>query len=204
MRVEQPTENDWNTLVWFMPWLHKTCHDTMIFNAENGLITVKWYIDASFAVCPDFRSHSWASMRFGGGSGCPINVSAKQKINTNSSTTAELVAVQQLLPLVMWVPLFMADQGYPTEKSTLYQDNMSAILLEKNGKKSSSKRTHALNIRYFMVTDQVKNGNLIIEHFPTDKMISDYMMKALQGTIFAEFRKMIMRHNLTKYSVRNT
>ena len=79
-----------------MQWLNMTQHSTMISSAENGLTTFEQYIGASFAVHPDFRSHTGASMKFGGGSGCPINASAKQKINTYSSTTSELVAVGKL------------------------------------------------------------------------------------------------------------
>ena len=115
-------------------------------------------------------------------------------MNTDSSTTAELVAVGQLLPLVMWVPLFLEEQGYPLTTNRIYQDNRSAILLEKNGKASSSKRTRALNIRYFMVTDYVKKGELDIAYCSTDDMIGDYFTKALQGVKFDKFRKMIMGH----------
>jgi len=35
----------------------------------------------------------------------------------------------------------MIEQGYDMDPSLLYQDNMSAILLETNGRASSSKRT---------------------------------------------------------------
>ena len=84
------------------------------------------------------------------------SASAKQKLNTNSSTTSELVAVDQVLPLILWTPLFMEAQGYPVESNKAYQDNKSTILLENNGKASSGKRTGALNVRHFMVTDQVK------------------------------------------------
>ena len=52
-------------------------------------------------------------------------------MRTNSSTTAELVAVDQLLPLVLWTPLFMKSQGYDITENTVYQDNKSAISLEK-------------------------------------------------------------------------
>ena len=38
----------------------------------------------------------------------------------------------------------MAWQGYKITSNILYQDNQSAILLETNGEKSSSKRTRAL------------------------------------------------------------
>ena len=95
-------------------------------------------------------------MGFADGKGKPISQSVKQKLNTNSSTTSELVAVDQTLPLAMWVPLFLKAQGHEIKENIIYQDNMSAILLENNRKKSSGKRTRAMNIRYFMVTDQVE------------------------------------------------
>ena len=129
-----------------------------MLSADKGISTIKWHIDASFAVHPDLRSHTGATMRFSGGKGCPISNSSKQKLNTSSSTTSELVAVDQVLLLALWVPLFMEEQGHKIDENIVYQDNMSAILLESNSKKSSGKRTRALNIRYFMVTDQVKKG----------------------------------------------
>jgi hypothetical protein len=49
--------------------------------------------------------------------------------------------------------------------------------LEKNGKKSASKRTRAINIRYFFVTDQSEEGNVDIECCPTEEMVADFMTK---------------------------
>ena len=126
-------------------------------------------------------------MKFAGGRGCPISNSSKQKLNTNSSTTSELVAVDRTLSMALWVPLFLGAQGHNIKENIIYQDNMSAILLENNGKKSSSKRTRALNIRYFMVTDQVKKGHLIIKYCPMDDMVGDFMTKGLQGMKFSKF-----------------
>jgi hypothetical protein len=163
-------------------------------SAWDGINKVEWFIDASFAVHPDFRSHTGAIVRFGGGLGSPIQQSLKQKLNMDSSTTSELVGVHQALPTVLWVKLFLEAQGYNIEENIVYQDNMSAILLENNGKKSSSKRTRHLNIRYFMVTDQVEKGNISIKYCPTDEMIGDFMTKGLQGIKFAKFRKAIMGH----------
>jgi hypothetical protein len=191
-RVKKPTVKDFSKLVRMMKYLNCTKDDTLSLSADEGLSTIEWFIDASFAVHPDFKSHTGASMRFGGGKGCPLNNSAKQKLNTSSSTTSELVAVDQVLPMTMWVPLFLEEQGHVVDKNVVYQDNKSAILLETNGKKSSGKRTRALNIRYFMVTDQVKRGNLIIKYCPTDDMIGDYMTKGVQGIKFTKFRNVIM------------
>jgi hypothetical protein len=67
----------------------------------------------------------------------------------------------------------------------IYQDNESVILLEKNGqRRSSTKRTHHLEIRYFFVTDNVKS--------PTGHMVADFFTKPLQGSAYKKMLKMIM------------
>ena len=74
----------------------------------------------------------------------------------------------------------------------MFQDNQSAILLENNGKKSSPKRTKHINIRYYFITDRIKNDELKIEYCPTDNMVADYFTKPLQGKKFFQFRNTIM------------
>ena len=56
----------------------------------DSLNNIKWYVDAAFAVHPDFRSHTGMVLTMGKGG--IINNSRKQKLNTDSSTTAELIA----------------------------------------------------------------------------------------------------------------
>lgn len=77
-------------------------------------------------------------------------------------------------------------------ENKLYQDNLSAILLEKNGKFSSSKRTKHINIRVFFVKDRVDARELSVDHCPTDLMTGDFCTKPLQGSKFYKFRKLIM------------
>ena len=67
------------------------------------------------------------------------------------------------------------------EENILYQDNKRTILLQENGRKSAGKRSGALNLRYFLLMDQVKKGNLRITYCPTDNMTADYMTKPVQG-----------------------
>ena len=88
-----------------MKYLSSTVNEVLLLSAEKGISTIEWHIDASFAVHPDFRSHTGALMRFTGRSGYPISNSNKQKLNMNSSTTSELVAVDQTL-MALWVPIF--------------------------------------------------------------------------------------------------
>lgn len=188
-RVREPKESDWKALVRFMRYLHCTKFWHKTLSADN-LRVMKWWIDASFAVHPDFKSHTGSVMSMG--SGAAQVMSRKQKLVSRSSTEAELIAVDDVITMVLWTKLFLECQGYPIEKNILYQDNKSAILLETNGRKSAGKRSRALNIRYFFITDQVELGNVQIEHCPTDDMIGDFMTKPLQGEKFRKFRDLIL------------
>ena len=108
---------------------------------------------------------------------------------------AELVGANDMSMMILWTKLFMEAQGYDVEKNILYQDNKSAILLEVNGHQSAGKCSHALNVQYFFLTNQVAQGNLSIKYCPTGQMIMDYHTKPLQGTKFRKFRDAIMGHN---------
>ena len=110
-----------------MKYLYCTRNDVLTIDARNGVHRIEWSINSAFGVHPDFKSHVGAIMQFSRGQGTVIGASAKQKLNTESSTTAELVGVDQILPLVLWVPLFMEAQGYRVERNTIYQDNKSCI-----------------------------------------------------------------------------
>jgi hypothetical protein len=100
-------------------------------------------VDASFAVHPDCKSHTGTVMMLGKGARMQ-SIARKQKMNVQSSTEGELVAVDNAATMILWTKLFLEAQGYDVEKNIVYQDNKSAILLETNGKKSMGKQTHAL------------------------------------------------------------
>ena len=136
------------------------------------------------------KSHTGATMTMG--KGCAYTYAGKQRINSKSSTEAELIGVGDMMSQVVWTRNFIRAQGYDVDESIIYQDNMSAMLLEKNGRASSSKRTRHINTRYFFVTDRIKNGEVNVKYCPTDEMVSDFFTKPLQGSKFYQFRKVIV------------
>jgi hypothetical protein len=184
MRVRDPNQADWEKLMRVMKYLNGTKEENLTLSADD-LRVVKWYVDASFAVHPDFKSHTGAMMTLG--KGAMQSTARKQKMNVRSSTEGKLVAVDDAATMILWTKLVLEAQGYDVEKNIVYQDNKSAILLETNGKKSSGKQTCALNIRYFFITNQVEKGNTQIEHCGTNHMVRDFFTKPLQGKKFKRF-----------------
>ncbi len=102
------------------------------------------------------------------------------------------MAVDDLMPSILWTRLFLDAQGYGVTENIIYQDNQAAILLEKNGKASSGKRTKHINMRYFFVTDRVAKRDVSVEWCPTGDMTGDFLTKPLQGALFRRFRDQIM------------
>ena len=188
-RASDPNEDDWDKLAHLMMYIRKTRLMPLILGS-NGCGMLKWYIDGSYGVHHNLRGHSGGGMTMG--RGYPLSHSAKQKLNTRSSCEGETVAVDDLMPQILWTRLFLEAQGYGTRESIIYQDNKAAILLEKNGRLSAGKRSKHINIRYFFVTDRIAKGDVKVEWCPTEDMTGDFWTKPLQGALFRRFRDLIM------------
>ena len=92
------------------------------------------------------------------GKGTIYGTSTYQKLNTRSSTEAELLVVDDCMPQILWTWYFLEAQGYNIQDSVVYQDNQSVMLLADNGQASSSKWTQHMNICYFFVMDRIQAG----------------------------------------------
>jgi len=125
------------------------------------------------------RGHTGGALTMG--RGCPTVQSTKAKCNTRSSTISELVVINEMMAQILWTRLFMNAQGIEVSDNNLFQDDKSAILLEKNGRKSSSKCTKHIEVRYYYVADRIAKGDLTVVWCPTDKIIADFFDKTSPG-----------------------
>lgn len=190
-RVTKSTNKDWNKLKRVLGWLKHTIQKKRIIGACTLNEAYTW-IDASYAVHEDMKGHTGGAISFGIGT---INASArKQKVNTLSSTETEYVGVSEYIKYALWLRHFMKAQGYPLKRNVLYQDNMSAMKLEKNGRNSCTGNSRHVNIRYFFVKDRIANGEIDLEYCPTEEMLADYFTKPLQGALFRKFWEVIMEY----------
>ncbi len=95
-RVRAPDINDWKKLSHMMGYLRVDRLHPLILSADGSGV-VMWYVDALFAVHPNMRSHTGGGLTMG--RGFPINCSTKQKLNRQSSTESEVVAVDDMMPI---------------------------------------------------------------------------------------------------------
>ena len=188
-RVKNPDLDDYRKLVRLVRYIRATRHLKLTLEASS-MDSIKWWIDAAYGVHMDMRGHSGGMMSMG--KGAMASKSNKHKINSRSSTEAEIVGVDDHMSGVLWTLRFLEAQGYKIAKNVILQDNQSAILMERNGKFSCSKRTKHIDMRYFFITDRIEKQEVSVEYCPTEDMIGDFFTKPLQGAQFRKFRALIL------------
>jgi hypothetical protein len=191
-QVQHPDMDDYKKLGQLMKYLEGTIGLPLILGMDKTG-KIRWYINAAFAVHNDMKSHTGAVMTMG--QGAANSQSSKQKLNTKSSTESEFVEVDDVISQVIWTRYFLEGQSKVIDDNIVYQDNQSAMKLEKNGMKSSGKRTRHISIRYFFLTDRISAKELNVEYCPTLEMLGDYFTKPLQGSLFCKFRNTILGIN---------
>ena len=154
---------------------------------------LNWWVDASYAADDDIWVNKGGNISMGkDGHGSLISILKKQKLKTKSLTESELIGLDDVMPHMLWTRYFLETQGYVVTDNILYQENMSAMLLEKNRKKSSTKNTKHINVYYYFIKYQVETKDVVIEHCPTEEIFGDHFTKPLQGALSRKFRVEIM------------
>jgi len=77
----------------------------------------QWWVDCSYAMHQDMKSHTGISMSIGKGGA--YTSSCKQKLDTKSSTEAKLVAIDDAMSQILTA------RELPLLVNTIYQDNSS-------------------------------------------------------------------------------
>lgn len=186
-RVREPTEEDERKLDRVLKYLNGTRTLNLTLERDEG--PCKAYIDASFGVHPDMKSHSGLVASVG--KGAIFVASSKQRLTTKSTTEAELVAISDKVGHALWINNLVYEQEKYKKKNrepiTLFEDNQSCIALTRSGKPSSSKSRH-IDIRYFFVKDRIDRKEINLTYLPTEQMVADLLTKPVQGSLFRNLR----------------
>jgi hypothetical protein len=160
------------------------------FGADD-MCKMQTRVDTSYAIHKDMKSHTGGAVSFG--RGAAMSKSSKQKLNTKSSTEAELVGASDYLLYPIWAKKFLEVQGYPLKENIFYQDSQSMIKFEKNGRTSCGPKSRHIDIRSFFI-NQLNLEHINVQHCPTEQMLADFFIKPLQGSLFRKFQDVIMGH----------
>jgi hypothetical protein len=187
-RVQLPTLDDWKKLMRVGCYLNGT-KDLKLTLEPSRKVTISTYIDASYGVHVDGKSHTGEAHTLG--KGLHRWGSRKQKLVTKSSTEAELVGLSDAVSPAIGGKQFLECQGYTVGPVEVHQDNKSTIILANKGR-STNTRTKHIAIRYFFIKDLIDRDVINVIHTGTEEMIADYFTKPLQGELFRKMRSIIL------------
>ena len=188
-RVANPDEDDYKKLSRLVRYMRRTKSLPLRLRASDANELI-WSVDASYATHDDMKGHTGGSLTLG--EGCVWGTSKKQNLVARSTTESEPIGVHDVLPQIIWTNHFLQAQGLHLARTVLQQDSKSAILLEENGRFSSTKRTKHINIKYHHFREAIADGRIEMKAIDTKQQQADIFTKPLDETTFVYLRKLII------------
>jgi len=185
-------------------YLIGTKDEGLCFGTDSSL-NLEAYADADFAglwgveqpndaTC--VKSRTGYLIRLGG---CPLVWKSKlQTLIAVSTMEAEYIALsmcmRELLPLKRLLKeingVFTFDLEGALAKSTVFEDNASAVQLATMPKMTPRSKHIALHYHFFR--EHIAKGEVNVQHVPTELQIADILTKGLGDTKFEKLRKLMM------------
>jgi hypothetical protein len=158
------------------------------------------YVDAAYSVhSEDFHSHSGVMFSLGSDGGPIFAKSVKQRMISRSSTDAEVIALYDTLPDMIWLRTLLIELC-PTRQDVkmpiiVYQDNQSTITLCQNGISGRKGKSKHMLLRYYYIKEKIANNEIEIQYLSTTAMIADILTKPLNGKQFLLLRKSLLNQD---------
>lgn len=186
---QNPELGDLKKLHRVLTYINGTKHLQLTLRPSES--NLHMYVDASYAIHQDCKGHSGAIISIGAGGGPVYATSTKQKLVSKSSTESELNALHEALSQLEWLQNLLSELGYPSAPATVYEDNMSTIILARDGVKSAGRSKH-IQVRYFYVKQLIEQQRINLVHLTTDQQIADILTKPVVGAQFLRLRKLLL------------
>ena len=86
-------------------------------------------------------------------------------------------------------------------KNIVLQDNTSTIRLVKGDRRVCGSRTMSIQIRYFYAHERAEDGTIVVRYCPTKELVSNYLSKPLQGSLFQTHSNTLIGISATEESL---
>lgn len=117
--------------------------------------------------------------------------SRKQQTAAASSTEAELMAMFEVWKEVKWMCMLLGEMGCKVRKpATLICDNQSSIAIAKHDR--DHERTKHMNIKYCLVRDEIKRGEIDVKWVASKDQIADIFTKTITPHFFFQHREKLV------------
>jgi len=181
-RMAIPTEGDMTAAKGVLRYLQGTKSMGLAYGPAQRLTG---WVDSDFAGHTKTRK-STTGFLFTLHGGAISWRSRLQSIVTASTAEAEYVAASEAVKDSLWLRRVADALGENGGPVTIGEDNQACLAMAANP--MSSCKTKHVDIRYHLVRDYVRRGEVALEYVPTEDMAADGFTKALTGEAFTKFR----------------
>jgi hypothetical protein len=193
-KVKSPIQKDMKKLRHILRYINAT--KTIKIKYQPETLQLYAYIDASYCLHSDTKGQTGIIITLGK-TGPPVFCkSKKQKLVSRSSTEAELIALNEGLPEVIWAKQFMENLGITQSMVTVYEDNTSTIILANKNNGATLSKTKHIQVRYYYVRELIEQKEINIVYLPTTEMLADLLTKPMAGWLFKTLRDKILNCRL--------
>jgi len=189
-RAQRATDKDFQCLLRIVSYLGGTKSLGITFRRDNSADAAAatrlfCYVDASYATHPDSRSHTGYCFGLGDVlNGMFFSRTVKQPNVTLSSTEAENAAAVEATKEIIWFRQLLGELGFPQlEPTIVFCDNASMITLANDYSGNHKRVKHYLTRVNFMI-EQVRMGNIALQHVASEHNVADILTKPLGPTDF--------------------
>lgn len=155
------------------------------YKAAGRVVELKSYSDADYA-SDEITRRSVSGMVFKF-SGAIVWASKQQQSVALSITEAEYIGASEATKDAVWLSRLFSEISPMKTVLLLLVDNASAIKLVKNP--TFHKRSKHIDVRAHFVRERVQNGELKIEHIPSEEQVADILTKPIPRIQFQRLRE---------------
>ena len=181
----KPTTQHWTGVKRIMRYLQGTINHGILYTKLSSRECIG-FSDADWAGDLDNRrSTSGYLFQISGG---PVSWRSKKQSSVALSTAeAEYVALASSAQEAVWMRQLTTELGSaPTDATTIFEDNQSAISMASNPQFHG--RAKHISIKYHFIREKVSDGMVKLRYCPTNEMIADMLTKGLPKEQFAKLR----------------
>ena len=189
-KIENATSSDFNNIIYCMEYLNNNIEIGLTFTTKI-ISNIHCFTDASFGIHADGKSHTGIAYALDRHSSPVLCMSKKQKIISESSTEAELIALHTSGKDCVWMSQLILSLGIKIGIAIIYQDNNAAMLLANNGQ-PIHQRSKSINIKYFKIKERIDDKSIVLQRLSTEEMSADILTKPIAGKLFLKLRKLLL------------
>ena len=155
---------------------------------RNGPLLLTGFSDSDFAAETDYHRSCTGFLYFLGG-GVISSGSILQKLVAQSTTEAELIALQTTAKEGVYLLNLLRELDFQLDSFKIASDSQTALSLA--SQRMFSARTKHIATKYNFLRDLAADGDMILNFVPTSLQLADLLTKHLPRLQFLSLRAMI-------------